>query len=80
MAQRVPTTDEVRGVLASVLAGATDGKVSGWHAKVGPVVRLPCDPLALFNWDVMPVCDEVEKLAVAEAVKLVRAKHPFVAE
>lgn len=79
MARRVPTTDEMRVLIATVLASAAGGKATCWHAKVGPVSRLPCDPKALFNWDVRPVCDRAEMVAITEAVKLVRVQHPFVA-
>ena len=72
-----PTADEIRDLLATLLAGAAGGTEAEWTALVGPVTVHPIWLKAACNWRVEPngTTDQIE--AIEKAVAVVAEAHPY---
>jgi uracil-DNA glycosylase len=78
MAQ-VPTPDELRDLLAMILAGAAGGDLRQWLEALGPVEKLPTHFNVRSNWAVHPRCPRSKRRAIDNAIAIVREAHPYVA-
>lgn len=72
------TPDELRDLLALVLAGAAGGEETHWREIIGPVEKLPLATNVLSNWRVSPVGTKAERETIDHAVEIVRGEHPYV--
>jgi hypothetical protein len=72
------TGEDVRGLLAHVLAGVAGGTEAKWRRLIGPVEKLPTWRHVRFNWQVMPTGTAVEREVIGKAVDIVRAEHPYI--
>ncbi|NYT43090.1 hypothetical protein HZY97_20110 [Sphingomonas sp. R-74633] len=75
----VPTPDEMRDLLATLLEGAAGGSHREWLRAIGPVEKLPTYLNIHCNWAVHPKGKPAERKAIEQAVAVVRAAHPYVA-
>jgi hypothetical protein len=74
-----PTTqDEMRGLLAHVIAGVVGGSASTWSRLVGPVERLPTWKFVRFNWRVTPLGSDEQQAIILKAVEIVRSANPYI--
>lgn len=73
------TPDQLRDLLATLLEGAAGGERDAWLRAIGPIEKLPTHLNLHCNWSVNPSGSTGERDAIAEAVRLVRAEHPYVA-
>lgn len=73
------TPDQLRDLLATLLEGAAGGTHDDWLRAIGPVEKLPTHLNLHCNWAVHPKGKKSELAAIARAVEVVRAEHPYVA-
>jgi hypothetical protein len=76
---QVGTTEDVRELIATLLAGAAGGSADRWKRLIGDVERLPTWRFVRFNWRIEPSGTPTERATIAKAVEVVRAEHPYVA-
>lgn len=74
----VPSTSELRDLIAHLLAGAAGGSEAKWRKLVGDVEALPIifDPRS--NWRIEPTGTASELEAIEKAVTVVRGAHLYV--
>ena len=76
-----PTTgEEIRDLLAHLLAGVTGDGEAKWRRLIGPIERYPTWKYVRFNWGVKPRAMGGELEAITKAVELVRAEHPYISD
>lgn len=75
----IHTPDELRALIATLLAGAAGGTEAAWARAIGPVVKLPIHSNVQSNWSIEPSGTDDELVAIGKAVELVRAQHRYVA-
>ncbi|WP_293873206.1 hypothetical protein [Sphingomonas sp. UBA978] len=80
MATHIHTPHELGELLTTLLAGAAGGTKKDWAAKVGVVEKLPIAMNVKSNWQVTPNGRAADKKAIGQAVDIVRAQHPYVAD
>lgn len=71
------TAEEMRDLLAHLLAGVAGGEETGWKQLV-QIERVPTWKYVAFNWLVKPGGSKVQREAIGKAVEIVRAEHPYV--
>jgi len=71
------TGKAIQALLGHLLAGAAGGSENRWRRMVGPVEILPIWEHSKGNWRVSPTGSTPELDAIATAVEVVRAEHPF---
>ncbi|MGR6331044.1 hypothetical protein ACU5AX_18450 [Sphingomonas sp. XXL09] len=71
-------TDDIRALLAHLLAGVTGKPEAHWAKLIGEVTALPIvfDPQS--NWRIDPSGTKKEIEAIAKAAEVVRQAHPYV--
>ena len=75
----IHTPEEMADLLATLLVGAAGGTKEAWAEKIGDVEKLPIALNVRSNWQVLPKGRAADKAAIAKAVDVVRAQHPYVA-
>jgi hypothetical protein len=76
-----PTTgEEIRDLLAHLLAGVAGGDEAKWRRLIGSIERYPTWKHVRFNWGVKPRAMGGERDAIDKAVELVRAEHPYITD
>jgi hypothetical protein len=75
----VPTPAELQDILVTILAGAAGGDETTWRTAIGPVTKLAVHTNIHSNWSIEPTGDAATLAAIAQAVDIVRAAHPYVA-
>ena len=75
----VHTPDQLRELLVTLLSGATGKPAAHWRSALGEVEMLPLATNVLSNWRISPKAGKRDLAAIAQAVELVRAQHPYVA-
>jgi transposase len=80
MATHIHTPDELGDLLTTLLAGAAGGTKEAWATKVGLVEKLPIATNVQSNWRITPSGRVADKIAIGQAVDIVRAQHPCVPE
>lgn len=79
MADTKPTTtDDIRHLLAHLLAGAVGKNEAHWLKLIGPVTALPIIDAPRSNWRIEPRGTPAEVQAIEKAVEVVREAHPYV--
>ena len=73
-----PTQSELAALLAHLLSGAAGGEESDWRDIIGPVHKLSIVDHVHSNWEVIPGGTGKQRAAIAQAVLVVRAEHPYV--
>lgn len=73
------TGDELATTLAAVIAGVAGGTTGKWRKIIGRVERLHTWQHVTHNWRVEPSGTWAERQMVEQAVKIVRAEHPYIA-
>jgi hypothetical protein len=75
----IPSEQELRRLLATILAGATEKAETYWTGKLGPIrpVALSLSPATNWRVGVAGAWPDDER-AINQAVALVRAEHPYV--
>ncbi|WP_085810839.1 hypothetical protein [Sphingomonas sp. TZW2008] len=74
------TGEEVRDLLAHLLAGVTHASEATWHQRIGTIERYPTWKYVRFNWGVAPNTRGADRQAIAKAVEIVRAEHPYITD
>lgn len=77
-AMAVHTPEELRDLLATVIAGAAGGDEGHWRELVGAVTKLPLATNVLSNWSIAPAGKKAERAVIEQAAAIVRAEHPYV--
>lgn len=72
------TPDELRDLLATILAGAAGGDATAWLKLIGPVTRVHLAVSPATNWALSPTGTPAKRKVVAQAIGIVRAEHPYV--
>jgi hypothetical protein len=72
------TSDELLGLLATMIAGAAGGTKARWRKAIGPVEQLPTWRNIHCNWRVSPRGSHEDCAVVEQVVAIVRAEHPYV--
>ncbi len=73
-----PGTDELRDLIAHLLAGVAGGTEVKWRKLVGEVEALPIVFHPRSNWRVAPTGTPKEREAIDKALTIVRDAHPYV--
>lgn len=73
-----PTTDEIRMLLAHLLAGAAGEDEAHWLKLIGPVTALPIIEAPRSNWRIEPKGKPYEVDAIEKAAEVVRLAYPYV--
>lgn len=71
------SVDELRDLLAHVIAGVAGGDEAGWRERIA-IERVPTWRFVRFNWLVEPSDTAVQRAVIAKAVEVVRGEHPYV--
>lgn len=74
----LPTPEELRTILATVLAGAAGGSEEHWREVIGPVTQRSLMKSIQTNWTVAPNATDEELETVERAVEIVRGAYPYV--
>ena len=74
-----PTPSELAVLLAHLLSGAAGGTQEEWCEIIGPVHKLSIVDHVHSNWEVIPGGTGKQRAAIAKAVLVVRAEHPYAA-
>ncbi|MBV9527887.1 hypothetical protein [Sphingomonas sp.] len=77
MADRFPTAAELRNLLVTLLAGATNQPEEHWEPLVGPLERRPLASRPATNW-ALKSAKGAHSEPIAQAVRIVRDEHPYV--
>ncbi|RSV33357.1 hypothetical protein CA234_22645 [Sphingomonas sp. ABOLE] len=72
------TTDDIRNLLAHLLAGAAGEDEAHWLKLIGPVTALPIIDAPRSNWRVEPKGKPNELEAIEKAAEVVRLAYPYV--
>ena len=72
------TTEQIRKLLITLLCGVTGGGGSRWASVIGDIERGPILDGIYCNWTVNPKGTAKERAAIAKAVEIVRAEHPYI--
>lgn len=72
------SADDIRALLAHLLAGATGKTEAHWEKLIGEVVALPIVFHPRSNWKIEPKGKPAELEAIAKAAEIVRQAHPYV--
>ena len=70
---------ELKTLLVTILAGATDGNEGRWRDLLGTPTLFPPATHPSSNWTFHPEGTVDDRNAVAAAIELVREQHPLVA-
>lgn len=68
----------LRGLLATILAGATDRSEAEWAELIGKDEVLPIVFNPRCNWSVSPSGTSAQRDAIGKAIELVRAEYPYI--
>ena len=71
-------TDDIRALLAHLLAGVTGKPEAHWKRLIGEVTALPIVFNPRSNWTINPKGTIKEIEAIEKAVEVVRQAHPYV--
>ena len=71
------SVDELRDLLAHLIAGAACGREADWRKRVA-IERVPTWRFVRFNWTVEPSGTVEQRAVIAKAVEIVRGEHPYV--
>ena len=71
------TTDELRDLLAHVIAGAAGGSEASWR-KLIAIERVPTWRFVRFNWLVEPTGTAEQRAVIEKAVEIERGEHPYI--
>lgn len=74
------TGEEIRHLLAHLLAGVTDASEAAWRRRIGTIERYPTWKYVRFNWGVAPRVSGANLIAIDKAVEIVRAEHPYITD
>ncbi|WP_085810721.1 hypothetical protein [Sphingomonas sp. TZW2008] len=74
------TAEEIRDLLAHLLAGVTDACEATWRRRIGAIERYPTWKYVRFNWGVALSRSVVDREAIEKAVEIVRAEHPYITD
>jgi hypothetical protein len=75
----IPTENQLRQLLATILAGATGKAETVWAAKLGTLRPVPPTTDPRSNWKLTGSMGSVGDIkAIEKAVDIVRAEHPYV--
>jgi hypothetical protein len=69
---------ELRALLVTIIAGATDGDEARWEKLVGPVDRLNIVFNIHSNWSVKVAGTKEECRVINRAIEIVRGEEPYV--
>lgn len=72
------TTEDIRNLLAHLLAGAAGKDEAHWLKLIGPVTALPIIDAPRSNWRIAPKGNAGEMEAIEKAVEVVRLAYPYV--
>lgn len=72
------SADDIRALLAHLLAGAAGKTEAHWKKLIGEVTALPIVLHPRSNWRIEPTGRPEELQAIAKAADIVRAAHPYV--
>lgn len=72
------TTDDIRNLLAHLLAGAAGEDEAHWLKLIGPVTALPIIDAPRSNWRIKPKGKPGEVEAIEKAAEVVRLAYPYV--
>ena len=73
-----PFPTELAALLSHLLSGVAGGEESDWREIIGPVHKLSIVDHVHSNWEVIPGGTGKQRAAIAKAVLVVRAEHPYV--
>ena len=76
--RQIWTTEQIKKLLITLLCGVSGGGESRWALVIGDIERHPMVNDILCNWTVNPKGTTRERAAIAKAVEIVRAEHPYV--
>jgi hypothetical protein len=74
----VPTPIELRAMLVTVIAGASETPTGQWEPLIGPVEVLSLAYHPRSNWRVEVSGTDDDRRWIDAAIELVRAEHPYV--
>jgi hypothetical protein len=74
----VQSPEDLRNLLAKVIAGAAGGDEAHWRELIGVVTKLPLATNVLSNWSIAPTGKKAERAVIEQAAEIVRAEHPYV--
>lgn len=72
------TTEDIRNLLAHLLAGAAGKDEAHWLELIGPVAALPIIDAPRSNWRIEPKGEPMEVETIEKAVEVVRLAYPYV--
>ena len=72
------STDDIRNLLAHLLANVAGKTETYWKKVIGEVTALPIVFHPRSNWQIEPTGKPEELQAIAKAADIVRAAHPYV--
>ena len=72
------STNDIRALLAHLLAGAAGKTEAHWKKLIGEVTALPIVFHPRSNWKIDPKGTRAELEAIEKAVEIVRQAHPYV--
>lgn len=80
MSVRLLSAADLRKLLVTMLAGATNGDEERWGALLGKSIRVNIANSPKTNWRISPApeCRLPDRTAIVRAIDLVRAEHPYV--
>lgn len=73
------STEDIRDLLAHLLAGATGKTEAHWRKLIGEMTALPIVFHPRSNWKIEPKGNLSELEAISKAAEIVRQAHPYVA-
>jgi hypothetical protein len=75
----IPTEQELRQILATILAGATGKAEAYWNKRLGVIAPVALSLSPATNWRVaLAGAWPDDERAINQAVALVRGEHPYV--
>lgn len=78
MATKFQTGDEMRDMLAHIIAGVAGDEEEAWRKRVS-VEKVPIWKFVRHNWLVHPKGTAKQRELIEKAVEIVRAEHPYIA-
>jgi hypothetical protein len=70
------TTDELRDLLAHVIAGAAGGTEAAWRKRIA-IERVPTWRHVRYNWLAEATGTVEQRAVIAKAVEIVRSERPY---
>jgi hypothetical protein len=77
IATKFQTADEMRDMLAHIIAGVAGGAEETWRERVS-VEKVPIWKFVRHNWLAHPRGTAKQRGVIEKAVEIVRAEHPYV--